>query len=231
MQFIKHLFASLTPSFLIRNYVFGACFWALCVLMPPDVPALFVVALTINLIFFPFATLVWDEIRDTMMGSTMIIMPLWILLFIKLVIKMFIFCFAIPVGILGIAYIWFRTKGAKQEQLFILQQPIAKVFYPLLEDIFACAKGGVRQACVALYAGVNNIVIFSQAWRFNLTYIVAGKAVFSTTAHINLCHFSFSMAGFALQHWGVAYVIFIIQRCVAALTIPCAGKQPTTHKA
>ncbi|WP_281650669.1 hypothetical protein [Helicobacter bilis] len=111
MQFIKHLFGSLTPSFLFRNYLFGAIFWSLCVLMPPEIPIIIVIFSTINLILYPFATLVWDELRDTIMGSTMIIMPLWILLFIKLVIKVFIFVFAIPVGVLGIAYIWFSTKG------------------------------------------------------------------------------------------------------------------------
>lgn len=112
MQFIKHIFSSLTPSFLIRNYIFGICLWAVCVFILPDVQIALIVILTINLLFFPFATLIWDEMRDTIMGNTAVFLPLWTMLFIKFFIKCMIFAFAIPVGVLGILYIWFRTKNA-----------------------------------------------------------------------------------------------------------------------
>ncbi|WP_299328306.1 hypothetical protein [uncultured Helicobacter sp.] len=112
MQFIKHIFSSLTPSFLIRNYIFGICFWAACVFLLPDIPIPLIIILTINLLFFPFATLVWDEMCDMLMGGTAVFLPLWTMLIIKFFIKGMIFSFAIPVGVLGILYIWFRTKNA-----------------------------------------------------------------------------------------------------------------------
>ena len=115
--FIKHIFTSLTPSFLIRNYFFGLCFLVPILyaflsaereFMAKDIFTM--ILFVVNFIFFPFATLIWDEIRDTLMGSTMIILPLYVMIIIKILIKGLIFCFAIPVGVLGILYIWFRTR-------------------------------------------------------------------------------------------------------------------------
>ncbi|WP_147278811.1 hypothetical protein [Helicobacter canis] len=78
----------------------------------PDIQIPLIIILTINLLFFPFATLIWGEMRDTLMGNTAVFLPLWTMFFIKIFIKCMIFAFAIPVGVLGILYIWFRTKNA-----------------------------------------------------------------------------------------------------------------------
>ncbi len=65
---------------------------------------------TINLIFYPFATLIYDEIRDTLLGNTVLIADVKIMLLVKVLIKILILGFAVPIGIIGIIYIWYRTK-------------------------------------------------------------------------------------------------------------------------
>ncbi len=116
MNFIKHIFSSLTPSFLIRNYFFGGIIVAVMFLLiwnnkvSLDKQIAITVIYTINLIFYPFATLVYDEIRDTLLGNTVLISDAKIMLIAKVTIKIIILGLAVPIGIIGIIYIWYRTK-------------------------------------------------------------------------------------------------------------------------
>ena len=117
MNFIKHIFSSLTPSFLIRNYFFGGIITAIILFIQWNYSSeglgVFIwgcFLLSINLIFYPFATLIYEEIRNMIMGDTVLITHIIVMAFWKLFIKLAIFVFAIPIGIIGIIYIWYRTK-------------------------------------------------------------------------------------------------------------------------
>lgn len=91
MQYIKILFSSLHPEFLIRNYVIGLVFvgvygW-LAYVMIQQQPAnmglyAFVAIILISYILFPFSVLVWDEIMRVMFGGSPIALvgTAWMLL-------------------------------------------------------------------------------------------------------------------------------------------------------
>ena len=123
---IRRIFTSLKPSFLIRHYVFGLCFTTLyvCILFKRYTFAqnsfeiiMGLSMVTLSLLLFPFATLIYEEIRDTMIGNSVyIINNAFIILFVKLFIKSIIFSFSIPIGILGILYILFRTRNTNSTE-------------------------------------------------------------------------------------------------------------------
>ena len=120
MNFIKHIFSALTPSFLIRNYLFGGILMAIILFAqwnyrPEEGLVVFIwgcFLLSINLILFPFAILVYEEIRNMLLGDTVLIAHIAVMMLWKFFIKFAIFLFAIPIGIIGIIYIWYRTKDS-----------------------------------------------------------------------------------------------------------------------
>lgn len=68
----------------------------------------------LSAILFPFAKLVWDEIRDTIMGNTVLSYDGWAVLvsFVaKIIINVLIWFCAILIAPLGVLYLWFRTRG------------------------------------------------------------------------------------------------------------------------
>lgn len=116
MKFIKHIFSALTPSFLIKNYFFGALLTAFFIWMVSntkgglDSQIAAVIVLVINLIFYPFSTLIYEEVRNMLLGNNVLVADVKVMLFAKFTIKVILLCFAVPIGAIGIIYIWFRTK-------------------------------------------------------------------------------------------------------------------------
>lgn len=130
MQYIKILFSSLHPEFLIRNYVIGLVFvgvygWFAYVMIQQQ-PAnmglyAFVAILLISYILFPFSVLVWDEIMRVMFGGSPIALvgTAWMLLamfMIKFMIKTILFSFAIWIAPFGILYLAYRIKREMNQQ-------------------------------------------------------------------------------------------------------------------
>ena len=73
-----------------------------------------VIFFTINLILYPFATLIWEELRNMFLGNTMFITQIHVLFIVKIVIKFMVFLMSIIIGPLGILYLWYvRNKYIK----------------------------------------------------------------------------------------------------------------------
>lgn len=68
----------------------------------------------VNTLLFPFAALVWNELKRLVMGDLFIVMDLKLLLGIKFVITCLLWMLAIFIAPLGILYIWLRARYAGQ---------------------------------------------------------------------------------------------------------------------
>ncbi|MDY5051343.1 MAG: hypothetical protein SPF17_07955 [Candidatus Mucispirillum faecigallinarum] len=120
LKFIKDTFSSLTISFLIKNYFFGIIIYAIFMYPIFDksinetIAYDSVIFFTINLILYPFATLIWEELRNMFLGNTMFITQIHVLFIVKIVIKFMVFLMSIIIGPLGILYLWYvRNKYIK----------------------------------------------------------------------------------------------------------------------
>lgn len=130
MQYIKILFSSLHPEFLIRNYVIGLVFvgvygWLSYEMIQKEPGNMiwygFVAYILISYILFPFSVLVWDEIMRVMFGGSPIALvgTAWMLMamfMIKFTIKTILYCFAIYVAPFGILYLAYRIKREMNQQ-------------------------------------------------------------------------------------------------------------------
>lgn len=121
MNTLSRIFGAVQPRFLARAYLIGGMFFALMVFMQvqadidivKSIPMLAVFA--ISTLLFPFAKFIWNEIRDFVMGDTVIFANVIILFFLKFIINAMIWCFAIFIAPIGMAYLWYRTRGVSSE--------------------------------------------------------------------------------------------------------------------
>lgn len=121
MQFVKDTFRTLKVSYLIRQYFFGILIFAIyyfaIVQHLEGYNYMYITFIYgLNFLFYPFATLVWDEIKNLVIGNNVFFANALLLLIIKLIIKLFIFGFAIPIGIIGILYLWIVRKNTQNSQ-------------------------------------------------------------------------------------------------------------------
>jgi len=119
MNFIRRIFSGVQPTYLIRSYLIGLIFFALIVGMAlsaetkSGTPVGLLAFGTLSTLLFPFAKLVWDELRDLAFGNNVIFMNAIFLFMLKWFVNGFLWAFAIFVAPVGILYLWFRTRQAK----------------------------------------------------------------------------------------------------------------------
>jgi hypothetical protein len=70
----------------------------------------------INLILFPFATVVWDDLISLMTGGMVFILPLPIMLIWKVVKIALLYMFTIVIAPIGIIYILLSNKLRNREE-------------------------------------------------------------------------------------------------------------------
>jgi len=114
MNVLRRIFAGVHRPYLIRAYMIGFLFFALIGGMalnakPANIGL--IVTSALSTLLFPFAKLVWDELRNLVLGNNMIIMPILVLFPLKLFVNAFLWGAAILVAPLGILYLWFRTPA------------------------------------------------------------------------------------------------------------------------
>ncbi|MDR6623748.1 hypothetical protein [Caulobacter segnis] len=118
MNIISRMFGAVQPRFLARAYFLGALFFAMTVWIQLQASHDLVRSVPVFLLFavstllFPFSKLVWNEARDFIVGDTVFFGNAIIVVFAKFLINAMLWSFAIFVAPLGMAYLWFRTRGA-----------------------------------------------------------------------------------------------------------------------
>ncbi|MCQ9147654.1 MULTISPECIES: hypothetical protein [Brucella/Ochrobactrum group] len=116
MNFLRRIFGGVQLSYLIRSYLIGLIFFALMIGMALSAeikngsPVGLIVFASLSTLLFPFAKLVWDELRDLAFGNNVIFMNAIMLFMLKWFVNACLWAFAIFVAPIGILYLWFRTR-------------------------------------------------------------------------------------------------------------------------
>ena len=118
MNFLKTIFGTINRRYLVRSYLIGLALYALLSFgllssSSEQSPAFVMVFLTISLLLFPFAKIVWDELRDFIMGDTIILQSVPMHFIGKYLINGMLFAAAILIAPLGITYLLFRRSAGE----------------------------------------------------------------------------------------------------------------------
>lgn len=113
----SRIFGSLDRTYLIRAYCVGALYFALFLFMENNIGwssnGLWnrIIPGVICLILFPFSKLVYDELKRFVFGDNVFYINTWVMLVGKIIINLVLFVMAWIIAPVGIAYIWFKTRG------------------------------------------------------------------------------------------------------------------------
>lgn len=119
MSFIQRIFGAIDRTFLARSYVISLAVAALVLWVrsrgeanDAANAASFYVWVAVNALLFPFAKLVWNELRDFLMGDNFVIANAVLVFAAKFMINGLLWGAALFVAPIGVAYLWFRTRSA-----------------------------------------------------------------------------------------------------------------------
>jgi len=119
MNFVRRIVGGVQPSYLVRAYLIGIVFFALTAGLTfkagtrNGIPLGFVAFAALNTLLFPFAKLVWDELRNLVFGNNVIFVNALLLFAFKWIVNGLLWALAIFVAPVGILYLWFRTRHPK----------------------------------------------------------------------------------------------------------------------
>lgn len=122
MNFVRSIFGAVDRRDLIRAYVISLALLAYAIwafsnqigLQSHQKALMFGYAI-LSAILFPFAKLVWDELRDMILGNSSIIHFGWwaiaINFMLKIMVNVLLWFFAIGIAPLGVLYLWLRNRN------------------------------------------------------------------------------------------------------------------------
>ncbi|WP_429933039.1 hypothetical protein [Agrobacterium vitis] len=119
MKFLQRIFSGVRPSYLIRSYLISLFFFGLMLSTvlnaetKTSTPIGTIVFATSSAVLFPFAKLVWDELRDLAFGNNIIFMNAVFLFILKLFVNVLLWGGAVFIAPIGILYLWFRTRQSQ----------------------------------------------------------------------------------------------------------------------
>ena len=103
---------------MVRAYVLGAIFYAIMLSFAfaghkhAGQSAMLIIYGGICTLLFPFAKLVWDQLKTMALGQTVLILPIIILYPAKILVNFLLWFLALFIAPFGMAYIWFQTRAA-----------------------------------------------------------------------------------------------------------------------
>jgi hypothetical protein len=120
MSFLTKIFSGVKLPYLIRAYILSAVIFLLLRYVASQGALAddggFLIFNILSLILFPYAKLVWDEMKALLMGDNIFILPLFLMLFAKLFINLMLWGFAVLIAPLGILWVWYRSGGRQSSQ-------------------------------------------------------------------------------------------------------------------
>lgn len=122
MNFVRSIFGAVDRRYLIRAYVISLALLAYAIWafsnqigLQNHQKALMIGYAILSAILFPFAKLVWDELRDVILGNSSIIHFGWwaiaVNFILKIMVNVVLWSFAIGIAPLGVLYLWLRNRN------------------------------------------------------------------------------------------------------------------------
>lgn len=122
MDKFKKIFSSIDKNWLIKQYLFSFAVWIFMVYSTydpnTDITGHIVISalMFIVAIFYPFAMYVYTSIVNFIIGDkAAILIPLYIYIPWKIIRFAFIWIFSVPIGILGLIYLFIKTNLKKNK--------------------------------------------------------------------------------------------------------------------
>ena len=117
-QMIRKTFGGLSPSYYIRNFLFGLMFPAL-LLIPamqsadgPNLPLTLVALLLINTILYPYARFAYESVVNYIVGDNVFIVNAMMMLIVKFFTMLFCWTLALGIAPIGLLYLYFHHSRA-----------------------------------------------------------------------------------------------------------------------
>ena len=112
LPFIAKTFGGLSKEYYFRQFLFGLLFFAFftfLVFKAPNGPAIQpLIFFVVNLILYPYSRFVYESLVGFVMGRNIFIIPIFLMLFVKMITMMICFMFAVFIAPFGLAYLYFR---------------------------------------------------------------------------------------------------------------------------
>jgi hypothetical protein len=110
MEHVRRIFASVDRAYLIRGWAIGGALFVLLTMVTKVQNAQLTALYAVNTALFPFAKLVWDEIRGVALGQTVLLLPAVLLYVCKLFINAVLWGLSIFIAPMGIFWVWCRDR-------------------------------------------------------------------------------------------------------------------------
>ncbi|RWF84104.1 MAG: hypothetical protein EOQ36_26250 [Mesorhizobium sp.] len=122
MTVLRRILGSLGPAYLVRSYAIGLVLLGLVTAFFTSVaakdaggsPVAMYAYLILCALLFPFAKLTWDELRNLVFGDNLIVMNAPLMLFLKFVVNVLLWGFAVFIAPFGVLYLWLRTRAPRE---------------------------------------------------------------------------------------------------------------------
>lgn len=113
---IQKTFGGLAPSYYFRHLFFGAIFPAIFMAMsmrrPGHAPMGLYALLAVNTLLYPYARFVYEGIVGFIMGNNIFVVPVFLMLFVKLMSMALCWGAAVFIAPIGLLYLYFRHGRA-----------------------------------------------------------------------------------------------------------------------
>lgn len=110
-MFVKKIFDGIDRQYLIRSYVFSLAF-TIFLFVIADLYFTMVFFLILNLILYPFSSVVWDDLIVFLTGGNMMfILPIPFMIAWKFIKFFILYIFALIIGPIGIIYILINNRN------------------------------------------------------------------------------------------------------------------------
>jgi len=115
---IKKTFGGLSKPYYFRHFAFGLVFVALFVFMslksPNGIPINGAILFAVNAFLYPYSRFVYESVVGFIVGNNVIVLPAFVMLFVKLMTMLLCFMFAIFIAPIGLAYLYYHhTKHGR----------------------------------------------------------------------------------------------------------------------
>ncbi|PRA79580.1 hypothetical protein CQ054_21530 [Ochrobactrum sp. MYb29] len=116
---IKRTFGSVRIAYLIRSYLIALVFSLMVIFAAshtepgPSKNSLLVAMILLSLlnsILFPFSKILWEGLRNFLIGNNEIWSPVPVIVLQKLFVNSGLWCFSIFIAPFGILYLWFSNR-------------------------------------------------------------------------------------------------------------------------
>jgi hypothetical protein len=122
MTVLRRTFGALRPAYFVRSCVIGLVLLGLMIAFITNVaakdnggsPIAMYSYFGLCTLLFPFAKLAWDELRNLAFGDNVIFLNAGLMLFLKFVINLLLWGFAVFVAPLGLLYLWLQTRAPRE---------------------------------------------------------------------------------------------------------------------